>query len=186
MCMLCVQMSLPFCCMSWIAVFLPLPPPPRLPLTPLPIPHLSQVMAVAGMTSEGQAASDHPSGGRLWLTPPTSPHRVRSSLHTPSPQRPTAAHSSHVLPTSDSASGGGLVVVKEPLALRHSTGEIGTLRDPSAAFFKSLTKAKVQCQSSLPNDPSPEDIAGSAESLVAQVEYTPSFPTVLNPLSLVT
>ena len=63
------------------------------------------------------------------------------------------------------------MVVKEPLALRHSTGEIGTSRDPSAAFFKSLTKPKTP--DSLPNNPSPDEVAGSAESLVAQVEYYP-------------
>lgn len=126
---------------------------------------------MAGMTPEGKTRN---STGRMWLTPPSSPRRVRSSLHTPAP-RPTT-QSSHLLPTTGSTSNSTSthMMVKEPLAQRHSTGEIGTSRDPSAAFFKSLTKPKT----SVPrNNPSPEEVAGSAESLVAQVEYkaTPLF-----------
>eukprot|EP00057_Strongylocentrotus_purpuratus_P015657 XP_011670131.1 PREDICTED: voltage dependent calcium channel L-type isoform X4 [Strongylocentrotus purpuratus] len=123
----------------------------------------AQVMAVAGMTPEGKTRN---STGRMWLTPPSSPRRIRSSLHTPAP-RPTT-QSSHLLPTTGSTSNSTSthMMVKEPLAQRHSTGEIGTSRDPSAAFFKSLTKPKT----SVPrNNPSPEEVAGSAESLVAQV-----------------
>ncbi|XP_041459338.1 voltage-dependent L-type calcium channel subunit alpha-1D-like isoform X6 [Lytechinus variegatus] len=126
----------------------------------------AQVMAVAGMTPEGKTRN---STGRMWLTPPSSPRRIRSSLHTPAP-RPTT-QSSHLLPTTGSASNSTMshIVVKEPLAQRHSTGEIGTSRDPSAAFFKSLTKSKTLQQSVPRNNPSPEEVAGSAESLVAQV-----------------
>ncbi|XP_072181814.1 voltage-dependent L-type calcium channel subunit alpha-1D-like [Diadema setosum] len=131
----------------------------------------AQVMAVAGMTPEGKTrnARESSPGQRAWLTPPSSPRRVRSSLHTPIP-RPTT-QSSHLLPTTggSGAATPNNIVVKEPLALRHSTGEIGTSRDPSAAFFKSLTKSKVERQSGVGQNPSPEEVAGSAESLVAQL-----------------
>ncbi|XP_022081221.1 voltage-dependent L-type calcium channel subunit alpha-1D-like [Acanthaster planci] len=130
----------------------------------------AQVMAVAGMTPEGKPRDDgRPS---LWLTPPSSPRRVRSSYHTPTPPRGRASGrggGDSLLPTDNNNAS-----AKEPLALRHSTGEIGTSRDPSTAFFKALTKPRVR-QPLIPKGPKaaasqmPENVEGSAESLVAQV-----------------
>ncbi|XP_071784403.1 voltage-dependent L-type calcium channel subunit alpha-1D-like isoform X3 [Asterias amurensis] len=124
----------------------------------------AQVMAVAGMTPEGKPRDDgRPS---LWLTPPSSPRRVRSSYHTPTPPRGRALGSGNLMPTDNNNT-------KEPLAQRHSTGEIGTSRDPSSAFFKALTKPKVR-QPLIPKGQKSissqmESVEGSAESLVAQV-----------------
>ena len=122
-------------------------------------------MAVAGMTPEGKPRDDgRPS---LWLTPPSSPRRVRSSYHTPTPPRGQALGSGNLMPTDNNNT-------KEPLAQRHSTGEIGTSRDPSSAFFKALTKPKVR-QPLIPKGQKSissqmESVEGSAESLVAQVK----------------
>ncbi|XP_038067555.1 voltage-dependent L-type calcium channel subunit alpha-1D-like isoform X3 [Patiria miniata] len=125
----------------------------------------AQVMAVAGMTPQGKPRDD--GRPRLWLTPPSSPRRVRSSYHTPTPPRSRARAGDTLMPTDNNNT-------KEPLALRHSTGEIGTSRDPSTAFFKALTKPKVR-QPLIPKGPKsassqlPDNVEGSAESLVAQV-----------------
>ena len=142
-----------------------------------------QVMAVAGMTAQGKPREDgRPS---LWLTPPSSPHRVRSSYHTPTPPRSRArgGGGGDTLMPTDNNNG----VIKEPLALRHSTGEIGTARDPSTAFFKALTKPKIR-QPLIPKGTvgvvvpqRPENVEGSAESLVTQVRPLGEWPTVYLP-----
>lgn len=121
-----------------------------------------QVMAVAGMTSDGIPCTDNPPK-KMWLTPPSSPHRIRSSLHNPTPH-----HSSSALASEETRSGCNLSVTKEPLAQRYSTGDIGTSRDPSSAFYESLTGKESETMVA-PKKESSDSIAGSAESLVAKV-----------------
>lgn len=114
------------------------------------------------MTSDGIPCTDNPPK-KMWLTPPSSPHRIRSSLHNPTPH-----HSSSALASEESRSGCNLSVTKEPLAQRYSTGDIGTARDPSSAFYESLTGKESETVVA-PKKESSDSIAGSAESLVAKV-----------------
>ncbi len=129
-----------------------------------------KVMAVAGISPEGKARGGDQPG--IWLTPPPSPgphgsHRVRSSYHTPSPR---LLHHHDKGTSSLSTSNNNLT--KEPLAQRHSTGDLAMARDPSAAFYKSLTRPKPR-EPMIPKSNSKsnnsEDVRGSADSLVAQV-----------------
>lgn len=129
-------------------------------------------MAVAGISPEGKARGGDQPG--IWLTPPPSPgphgtHRVRSSYHTPSPR---LLHYHDKGTSSLSTSNNNLT--KEPLAQRHSTGDLAMARDPSAAFYKSLTKPKprepmIPKTNRTQREQAGDDVKGSADSLVAQV-----------------
>ncbi|XP_071818049.1 voltage-dependent L-type calcium channel subunit alpha-1D-like isoform X4 [Apostichopus japonicus] len=124
----------------------------------------AQVMAVAGMSSEGKPCTDNPPSSKMWLTPPSSPRRIRSSLHPPLPHL-----SSSTQGLEETQSGCNLTVTKEPLAQRYSTGDIGTSRDPSSAFYESLTGKENTVSQKQEHHSSVE---GSAESLVAKKAKT--------------
>lgn len=155
-------------------------------------------MAVAGISPEGKSRGGGQPG--IWLTPPPSPgphhhhlalggglchtaigatggapqYRVRSSYHTPTPR---LLHDSHHTGTSSlSASHNNLT--REPVAQRHSTGDLAMARDPSAAFYKSLTRPRTPTRVHTRSKGSPmksDDVKGSAESLVVQVRAKRTF-----------